>query len=74
MKKEYFELSMKWGKKAFDGMREANAEIMATDCPLSAIQIEQATGIKPIHPIEVLSRAYSSNGFPSAVTPPTPAS
>jgi Fe-S oxidoreductase len=74
MKKEYFELSMKWGKKAFDGMREANAEIMATDCPLSAIQIEQATGIRPIHPIEVLARAYAEDGFPSAVPPPTPAS
>lgn len=67
MKKEYFELSMKWGRKAFDGMREANAAIMATDCPLSAIQIEQATGIRPIHPIEVLSRAYSPDGFANAV-------
>ena len=46
MKKEYFELSMKWGAKAFDGMREANANLMTTDCPLSAIQIEQATGVR----------------------------
>jgi Fe-S oxidoreductase len=69
MKKEYFELSMKWGKKAFDGMRDANAAIMATDCPLSAIQIEQATGIRPIHPIEVLARAYAEDGFPDSVPP-----
>jgi Fe-S oxidoreductase len=63
MKREYFELSMKWGKKAFDGLTDAGANIMATDCPLSAVQIEQATGVKPIHPIEVLARAYKDDGF-----------
>src|SRR5260370_1628330 len=52
MKKEFFELSMKWGRKAFDGMRDADAHVMATDCPLAAVQIEQATGVHPIHPIE----------------------
>jgi len=69
MKREYFELSMQWGKKAFDGLTNAGANIMATDCPLSAVQIEQATGVKPIHPIEVLARAYKSDGFPSLVIP-----
>ena len=63
MKREYFDLSMQWGKKAFDGMTSAQADLMATDCPLSAIQIEQATGVRPIHPIEVLSRAYKEDGF-----------
>jgi glycerol-3-phosphate dehydrogenase subunit C len=67
MKREYFPLSMQWGKKAFDGMRDAGAAVMATDCPLSAIQIEQATGVRPIHPIEVLSRAYREDGFPTRV-------
>jgi Fe-S oxidoreductase len=69
MKKEFFELSMKWGQKAFDGMRDADARVMATDCPLAAVQIEQATGIHPMHPIEVLARAYSADGFPDAVAP-----
>ena len=58
MKKEFFELSMKWGEKAFNGMREAEREVMATDCPLAAMQIEQATGVHPLHPLEVLARAY----------------
>ena len=44
MKKEYFVLSMKWGEKAFAGMRDAEAAVMATDCPLAAIQIEQGNG------------------------------
>ncbi len=72
MKKEFFELSMKWGEKAFSGMREAGARVMATDCPLAAMQIEQATGVHPMHPIEVLARAYQRGGFPDAVPPPEP--
>lgn len=67
MKREYFELSMQWGKKAFDGLRDAEADLLATDCPLSAVQIEQATGIRPLHPIEILSRAYKDDGFPAVI-------
>jgi glycerol-3-phosphate dehydrogenase subunit C len=73
MKKEFFALSMKWGEKAFGGMREAGARVMATDCPMAAVQIEQATGVHPMHPIEVLARAYKRGGFPDAVPPPEPA-
>jgi glycerol-3-phosphate dehydrogenase subunit C len=73
MKKEFFALSMKWGEKAFGGMREAGARVMATDCPLAAVQIEQATGVHPMHPIEVLARAYKRGGFPDAVPPSEPA-
>jgi glycerol-3-phosphate dehydrogenase subunit C len=53
-------------------MREASARVMATDCPLAAVQIEQATGVHPMHPIEVLARAYQRGGFPDPVTPAEP--
>jgi glycerol-3-phosphate dehydrogenase subunit C len=72
MKKEYFELSMKWGEKAFGPLREAGTRVMATDCSLAAIQIEQGTGTRPLHPIEVLARAYRSDGFDQPVMPQTP--
>ena len=70
MKKEFFPLSMKWGEKAFSGMREAEAKVMATDCPLAAIQIEQGTGTRPLNPAEILARAYEPDGFPTKVEPP----
>ena len=35
-------------------------------------QIEQATGVHPMHPIEVLARAYKRDGFPDAVAAPEP--
>lgn len=73
MKKEYFAMSLESGKKAFDGMTSAaNPEgsspgILATDCPLAAIQFKQATGIKPLHPLQVLARAYKADGFSNPV-------
>ena len=44
MKRENFEASMRWGRQAFRGIEEAEAEVACSDCPLAAIQIEQATG------------------------------
>jgi glycerol-3-phosphate dehydrogenase subunit C len=70
MKREFFELSMKWGRKAFDEMRDAEAQVMATDCPLAAVQIEQAIGTRPLHPVEIIARAYEDSGFPDKVPPP----
>ncbi|MGD0076323.1 MAG: heterodisulfide reductase-related iron-sulfur binding cluster [Candidatus Binataceae bacterium] len=70
MKKEFFDLSQKWGDKAFSGMRGVEARVMATDCPLAAVQFEQALGTRPIHPIEILARAYEPDGFPDPVKPP----
>jgi glycerol-3-phosphate dehydrogenase subunit C len=67
MKKEFFPLSMLSGKKAFEEMKESKADVMASDCPLAAIQFDQALGTRPIHPIQVLSRAYEPDGFPHKI-------
>lgn len=60
MKKEYFEPSLKVGKKAFDGLKEANGNCMSSDCPLAALQLKQGTDAKtlPVHPVQVLAKAY----------------
>ena len=57
VKKENFEASMKVGKPLFKFMKPDDT-CSVTDCPLSAVQIQQGTGKKPIHPIEVMARAY----------------
>ncbi len=67
MKRENFELSMKYGERAFVPMREAHAAVMATDCPLAAIQIEQGTGVRPLNPVEILAQAYEPDGFANPV-------
>jgi Fe-S oxidoreductase len=60
---EGFEPSARIGRKAFEGMKAAEAETWATDCPLAAIQFEQHAGKKPLHPMTLLARAYRGEGF-----------
>jgi len=63
MTTEGFEPSARIGKKAFDGMKEGAAEIWATDCPLAALQFQQHAGVRPMHPMSILARAYREDGF-----------
>jgi len=67
MKVEGFEASQRVGKKAFDGMQEAGAQVWATDCPLAALQFQQHAGVKPMHPMSILARAYREDGFPTKI-------
>jgi Fe-S oxidoreductase len=67
MTTEGFETSQKVGKKAFDGMKKGESEIWATDCPLAAIQFQQHAGVKPMHPMSVLAKAYREDGFDKKV-------
>jgi Fe-S oxidoreductase len=64
---EGFEPSARIGKRAFDGMKENDCEVWATDCPLAAIQFQQHAGVKPMHPMSILARAYRDGGFPKSV-------
>jgi glycerol-3-phosphate dehydrogenase subunit C len=68
MKTEGFEVSVRIGKKAFDGMQAAeDAEVWATDCPLAATQFAQHAGRRPMHPMSILARAYRPDGFPNPI-------
>lgn len=63
MTTEGFEASIRVGRKAFDEMADQDAQIWVTDCPLAALQFKQHAGVKPMHPMSVLARAYRENGF-----------
>jgi anaerobic glycerol-3-phosphate dehydrogenase C subunit len=58
MKREYFDLAQRVARGLHRGVNESNADIVSTDCSLAGIQIEQGTGRRTIHPIEVLAKAY----------------
>ena len=73
MKVEGFLASIKVGQKAFAGMKDAGAEVWATDCPLAALQFQQHAGKKPMHPMSILARAYRADGFATRVPPAAPA-
>ena len=67
MKVEGFEPSIRVGQRAFAGMKAAESKVWSTDCPLAAIQFEQHAGVKPMHPMTILARAYREDGFPEKV-------
>jgi glycerol-3-phosphate dehydrogenase subunit C len=58
MKKENFEMSLKYGSRAFKEMAEGNPKVTCSDCPLAAIQIEQANGKRPLNPMQILAMSY----------------
>jgi Fe-S oxidoreductase len=57
-KRDYFDLSLKVARGLFRGIENAQAQTVATDCPLAGMQIELQTGNKPAHPIEIVRRGY----------------
>jgi Fe-S oxidoreductase len=63
MKVESFEASARIGQKSFTAMQSTPSKIWATDCPLAAVQFQQHAGVKPMHPMSVLARAYREDGF-----------
>ena len=68
MKTETFEASKRIGEKAFLGMKSQGGEVWASECPLAAIQFQQHAGIKPMHPLSILARAYEGKDFSSPTT------
>ncbi len=58
MKKEYYPLSLQYARRAVGEMESAAPQTFATDCTMSALQIEAVRGQKPAHPIALLRQAY----------------
>jgi glycerol-3-phosphate dehydrogenase subunit C len=69
---EGFEPSQRIGAKAFAGMKEQATEVWVTDCPLAALQFEQHAGVRPLHPMSLLARAYRPGGFDDLHAPTLP--
>ena len=63
-KTEFFQLSMQIAEKAVRAIRQQPADLVATDCPLAALQLDQAGasahvgGKAALHPIQIVRDAY----------------
>ena len=66
-KKEFFGLSMQIAEKAVRAIRQQPADLIASDCPLAGLQLDQAGasahagGRTTLHPIQVVRDAYGLN-------------
>jgi Fe-S oxidoreductase len=58
LKRQYFDLSLKVAGPLLSGIRESKPDLTVSDCSLAGLQIQQGTRKKPLHPVQVLERAY----------------
>ena len=57
-KRRNYAKSMLIGKELFEGIMESAPDLVATDCPGCKLQIQQGTGLRVIHPIDIIKQAY----------------
>ncbi len=57
-KKEKYDISMEIGKDLAKHLVNLNPDAVVTDCEGCRLQIKHLTGIKVIHPIQILRDAY----------------
>lgn len=58
VKKQSHPISLQYGEKLFQGLKESEADLYVTDCPLAALQIQHGTGSRPVHTMQALKVAY----------------
>lgn len=58
LRAENYELSRRVAQPMREAIEKVGAEVVAGDCQLANGAIEQETGIRPVHPLQVIARAY----------------
>ncbi|MTJ84049.1 MAG: anaerobic glycerol-3-phosphate dehydrogenase subunit C [Telmatospirillum sp.] len=61
-KEEKYPASMAVGQRLFDRVAETRPEMVVTECATCRMQIEHGTGVRAIHPVEILLEAYGQRG------------
>ncbi len=58
LRAENVEMAQRVAKPLMEKVRESDAELVAGDCQLANVAIEEGSGKRPVHPLQVLARAY----------------
>jgi glycerol-3-phosphate dehydrogenase subunit C len=58
MKAQYYSMGRKYARKLVRDIAATQADVVVSDCPLSALRISRENEVPVIHPIEALARAY----------------
>ncbi len=58
LKKEKYAIAEKVGRPIFEAVRRVKAKVVVSDCEACRMQIGQKTGVKTVHPVQVLLQAY----------------
>jgi glycerol-3-phosphate dehydrogenase subunit C len=58
LRAENVELARRVAKPLLEKVRESEAQLVAGDCQLANVAIDEGSGKRPVHPLQVLARAY----------------
>lgn len=65
-KREFFDESLRVARPLLRELDERAPDVIVSDCPLAALQLEQQRGRRVYHPIEALDAAYEGRALPAA--------
>jgi glycerol-3-phosphate dehydrogenase subunit C len=65
-KREFFDESLRVARPLLRDLDEGAPDLIVSDCPLAALQLEQQRGRRVYHPIEALDAAYEGRRLPIA--------
>jgi glycerol-3-phosphate dehydrogenase subunit C len=63
MKKEYYQISLHEGRKLFKAIEKEKPAVVASDCSLAHLHIEEGTDEQALHPIEIVYQAMGLTQF-----------
>ncbi|MGH2524109.1 MAG: heterodisulfide reductase-related iron-sulfur binding cluster, partial [Anaerolineales bacterium] len=58
LKREKYQIAMDVGRKLFDDIRSARPDVTACDSETCRWQIVHGTGVRAVHPVQLLAQAY----------------
>ncbi len=58
MKAAHYETGRKYAARLVRGVADVEPDTVVSDCSLAALRIVQENGVRVIHPVEALARAY----------------
>ena len=65
-KREFFDESLRVARPLLRELDERAPDLIVSDCPLAALQLEQQRGRRVYHPVEALDAAYEGRTLPAA--------
>jgi glycerol-3-phosphate dehydrogenase subunit C len=58
LKREYYDMSRKVAEPLLRELKENRPDLSVSDCPLAGLQMQEGTGQRTLHPVQVLAMAY----------------
>jgi glycerol-3-phosphate dehydrogenase subunit C len=62
MKAKNYEIGRKYAQKLIRGVAEVEPDLVVSDCALAGLRVRKESGVRVLHPVEALAKAYGLVG------------